>query len=293
MSVPGEQPIVLDLGTGLRPLGDALLAGGDPLPGGSPGGVGAPASSPARAQGLPGASGARRVTALLSHLHWDHILGLPFFTPLEDEAFCMDVYGPGQPEGTLEDAFHQVIHPPFFPVHLAEMRGNVRFSAVEAGDHLAVGSAKVRVASVPHIGATLGFRIEADGGSVAYVCDHQAPSGSRPGADGPIAASVLELCDGADLVIHDAQYTDEEFAAKHDWGHSTVGYAVRVAAEAGARRLALFHHDPTHVDDDVDRLLSVARDGAAASRLDDVLAAAEGSTVVVGRQATTEEDRRP
>jgi ribonuclease BN (tRNA processing enzyme) len=134
-----------------------------------------------------------------------------------------------------------------------------------------VGSAKVTVRRVPHIGETLGFRIDAEGCSLAFVSDHQQPDDRES-----VAEAVLELCDGADLVVHDAQYTEAEFVEKGTWGHSTIGYAVHVAAEAGARKLVLFHHDPVHTDAEMDRLLDQARSDAEASRLDGVLAAAEG-----------------
>jgi ribonuclease BN (tRNA processing enzyme) len=141
---------------------------------------------------------------------------------------------------------------------------------------MSVGDAKVKVRSVPHTGLTNGYRIEQDGVSVVYISDHQMP------ADDPTAItdSVRELCDGADLLIHDAQYTPAEFAGKRDWGHCTVDYAVHVAAECGVERLALFHHDPSHDDHMVDCLLAGARERAA-GRIGEVVAAAEGLTIVL------------
>ncbi len=137
-----------------------------------------------------------------------------------------------------------------------------------------MGSAKVTVRRVPHVGTTLGFRIEAGEQSVAFVSDHQAPDDR-----GEVDPAVLELCDGADLVIHDAQYTEEEYRAKATWGHSTVSYAVHVAARAGARQLALFHHDPRHTDDDIDRMLAEAQATDDARHLDAVIAAREGLAI--------------
>jgi ribonuclease BN (tRNA processing enzyme) len=107
---------------------------------------------------------------------------------------------------------------------------------------------------VPHVGLTNGYRVEMGGATVAYLSDHQMPlDGSHEVQD-----SVLELCDGVDVLIHDAQYTVEEFPRKASWGHCTADYAVHVAKEAGARRLVLFHHDPLHDDDDVDRIVERA-----------------------------------
>ncbi len=244
-------PIIVDLGTGLRPLGQEWAAS-------------------------YGRSGPPEITALLTHLHWDHLIGLPFFTPIQQPGATMTLYGPPQEGGGLQAAIDRVVQPPFFPVEVKELHGGIDFHEV-ADDDLAVGSAKIRVRLVPHLGTTLGFRIEADGVSVAYVSDHQAPhdlAGIDPG--------VLDLCDGADLVIHDAQYTGPEFAAKEAWGHSTAAYAVHVAAQAGARRLALFHHDPAHGDDEIDRLVEEAGRLPAAARLDAVVGAAEGLTLELG-----------
>ena len=140
-----------------------------------------------------------------------------------------------------------------------------------------MAGATVTAAHVAHTDTTLGYRIERDGVAVAYVSDHQQP------ADDPrhVDPAVLELCRDVDLLIHDAQYTEPEFAAKSTWGHCTVEYAVHVAAEAGARRLALFHHDPEHDDDTID-LLSLAAAEAGSRRGVEVFAASEGLRLSLG-----------
>ncbi len=252
--IDGDDPLILDLGTGARALGDAL----DPR---------------LRKEGRP-----LRATALLTHLHFDHILGLPFFRPLRDPGSCLEVHGPRQKEGTcLDDVVHSVVQPPFFPIEMKEFRGEVTFR--DTGDEdFAVGTAKVRARFIPHSGPTLGYRIEAEGRVLAYLSDHQAPLDRLQVSDG-----VLELCDGADLVVHDAQYSNEEFLDHADWGHSTPAYAVRVAARAGAKRLVLFHHDPSHTDRALERLLAEARRLPDAKALEDVWAAHEGWTVDLGR----------
>jgi phosphoribosyl 1,2-cyclic phosphodiesterase len=254
VEVGSDPPIILDLGTGLRPLGLELDASG------------------ACDDGVD-------LVCFLSHLHWDHIIGLPFFTTAHHPGTTLDVYGPPQVGGSLHDLFDRVLHPPFFPINVEELNGRVRFHEA-LSDDVMVGRAKITVRKVPHVGTTLGFRIEADGASVAFVSDHQQPE-DRSHVD----RGVLELCDGADLVIHDAQYTEQEFLAKSYWGHSTIAYAVHVASEAGARQLAMFHHDPLHVDDDIDRLLGEARALEEASGLEKVIAASEGLSLEVGRSA--------
>ncbi len=252
VEVGDEPPIVLDLGTGLRPLGHDLDA-------------------------RYGIDQPVEVSAFLTHLHWDHIIGLPFCTPLLRDGGGMDVYGPPQEDGDLHALIDRVVKPPFFPVQMKELKGAIHFHEV-SDDAVAVGSAKVLVRRVPHVGTTLGFRIDAEGRSLAYVSDHQAPDDR-----GTVDKAVLELCDGADLVIHDAQYTEDEFRAKATWGHSTISYAVHVAAEAGGRRLALFHHDPQHSDDFLDRLLDEAKADVDAGRLDAVISAEEGLVVDLDR----------
>jgi phosphoribosyl 1,2-cyclic phosphodiesterase len=246
LEAPGHDPIVLDLGTGLRFWGETL----DP-------------DEPFRG------------SALLTHIHWDHVQGLPFFTPVLRPGACFEIYGPPQPgQGSLEGAFNELMRPPFFPVTTAELLGDIRFIDVAEAD-LELDGAKVKVRPVPHVGHTNGYRVEMGGASVAYISDHQMPLDD----DRKIADAVLELCDGVDLLIHDAQYTVEEFPAKATWGHCTVDYAVHVAEEAGAARLALFHHDPTHDDHMVDVILAHARRLAEATGITEVLAAQEGLVI--------------
>ena len=247
---PGHDPIVLDLGTGLRFWGETLDQ-----------------SQPFRG------------SALVTHIHWDHVQGLPFFTPVLKPGACFDVYGPPQADvgGTLGDAFGEFMRPPFFPVTTKELLGDIQFHDVWDED-LELDGAKVKVRPVPHVGLTNGYRVEMGGAVVAYLSDHQMPEDMSH----TVSDHVLELCDGADLLIHDAQYTVEEFPGKSTWGHCTVDYAVHVAAEAGARRLALFHHDPTHHDEFVDDLLAHARKLAKGTGVEEVVAAHEGLVVSFG-----------
>jgi ribonuclease BN (tRNA processing enzyme) len=248
--VPGHDPIGLDLGTGLRFWGEHLPQ-----------------------------DGSFRGHALVTHLHWDHVQGLPFFVPINRPGASLDIYGPGHDGVGMAEHFAEFMCPPYFPVTLSALAGDIRFH--DLGDEdMVIGDAKVRSRHVPHVGATLGFRIELDGVVIAYVPDHQQPG------DGSwsVHENVLELCDGADLLIHDAQYTPEEFAKKAHWGHCTVDYALHVARESGVRRLALFHHDPDHHDGMVDELLHRARETPAASGIDEILAAHEGLTISFDRR---------
>jgi phosphoribosyl 1,2-cyclic phosphodiesterase len=251
---PGREPIVCDLGTGLRAWVDTL----DP-------------ERPSRAH------------ALLTHVHLDHVRGLPLLDDLDAAVTGLDVYGPG-PEGRrLADAVGDVLGPSWTPPRPGEGRRQLRFTTVGDED-LVVGDAKVMVRTVPHVGATNGYRVDWEGVSVAYVSDHRAP----PGLD-TVDQSVLELADGVDLLVHDSQldaarFQGAEWDQRPGGGHSTVDYAVLVAREAGARCLALFHHDPSHDDEHLDRLLARARRTAERMGVDEVIAAAEGTTVSFERE---------
>ena len=223
MSVPGHPPIIFDLGTGLRYFG--------------------------RSQPTDGSF---RGVCLLSHLHWDHTQGLPFFVPILRDGAHLDVYAPTQESGkSVHDSFCTFMQPPHFPIELSHLPGNVHFHDI-GDDEFDLGEIHVMARLIPHIGNTLGFRVTWRGRSVAYLSDHQQPS------DGSfsLAPGARELMEGADLVIHDAQYTQPEFAYKSDWGHCTTEFAVWAAAESHARTLALFHHDPMRSDDDLDDLLA-------------------------------------
>jgi phosphoribosyl 1,2-cyclic phosphodiesterase len=214
-----EEPILFDLGTGVRPYGatcrmDGSFAG----------------------------------TALVTHIHWDHVQGLPFFAPVHVAGARLDVYGPHQKEGPLAEVMDDLMRPPYFPVRAGDLAGEIRFHDVTA-DAFAIGSRKVTVRPVPHVGPTVGYRVENSHASVTYISDHQAPRTLDTIADG-----VLELADGVDVLIHDSQYTGEEFERKCDWGHCTIEYALRVAVAARAKRLVMFHHDPSHTDEDIDEL---------------------------------------
>ncbi|MDQ6797229.1 MAG: MBL fold metallo-hydrolase, partial [Actinomycetota bacterium] len=200
-----------------------------------------------------------RVHALLTHPHAGHVEGWPALRAVEDGGARVDVYGPPEVRrpGGAGDGW--------------------RVIAVE-DEELAVGEAKVMVRSVAHGGPTNGYRLTVDGVSVAYVSDHQAP----PGLD-TISHQVLELADRVDLLIHDAQLSTAMWGDRSGDGHSTVDYAVLVAREAGARCLALFHHDPGHDDDQIDLLAAGARRTAERLGVDEVIAAAEGTTVSFDR----------
>ena len=248
VDVPGHDPVLFDLGTGVRYFGLGLRSG-EPF----------------------------RGACLLSHLHWDHVQGLPFFTPLLKPGAHLDVYAPKQVDGRhIADVVGSCLCPPMFPISLDAFPGGVDFRAV-GDEQFQIGQIEVMSRRIPHVGDTCGYRLSWGGGSVAYLSDHQ-----QPGVDVfEVSPGARELCEGVDLLIHDAQYTPEEFAVKSTWGHCTVDYAVWLAAECGVETLALFHHDPTHGDEQIDRFVADAnaRTGPDGPH---VIGACEGLTVHVG-----------
>lgn len=243
LNVDGEPPIFLDLGSGLPQIDIS--------------------------EDVP-----FQAAALVTHLHLDHVQGLPFLPAVHRPGSRFDVYGPRQESGSLRDAFAGLIAPPYFPLSLDQFQGDLRFHEVCADD-VVIGGAHVAVRPVPHVGPTVGYRISWGDAVVAYISDHQAPPGLDSVSDG-----VLELCRDVDLLIHEGQYTPEEFAMKSDWGHGTIDYALLVAKEAGARRLCVFHHDPWRSDDELDALVAGARRNLGGAT-EEIFAAAEGMTLTL------------
>jgi phosphoribosyl 1,2-cyclic phosphodiesterase len=216
---------------------------------------------------------------LLSHLHWDHTHGLPFIRNLGLPGGHLDLVLPTQgtdPVAVVERAFA----PPHFPVGIATLGAHWVLTGLEPGVY-DIGDYRVTALDIPHKGGrTYGYRVEGTGASVAYLPDHK-PLDLGPGPDGLGAyhEAAMVLAEGVDLLIHDAQHTAAELPAKAFLGHSAVEYAVGLGAAAGARQVALFHHDPNRSDREVDAI--VAALGRPAVR---VFAAREGMHRTIGRR---------
>jgi phosphoribosyl 1,2-cyclic phosphodiesterase len=234
--------LLLDAGTGLRNV--SRLLGGAPFHG----------------------------SLVLTHLHWDHTQGLPFFTAGDRDDALVHVHLPAS--GDAAHALVGLMSPPFFPITPEGLRGDWRFSALCAGAFDAEGF-EVVARRLPHPGGTnFGLRVTDGRSSLAYVPDH-GPLALGPGPEGwgPYHDDVLGLVDGVDLLLHDAQLLSAELPAKAHFGHSTVDYAVELARRAGVGRLLLFHHDPWRTDDEVDAIVRCHGGGAV-----EVAAAVEGQT---------------
>jgi phosphoribosyl 1,2-cyclic phosphodiesterase len=219
-----------------------------------------------------------RGTLLVGHLHWDHTHGLPFFGAGDREASEVRFVMPAQ--GDPVAVLSRMMSPPHFPIGPRELEGTWRFDGLEPGEHEIEGFSVV-AAEIPHKGGrTFGYRISDGTATIAYLSDH-CPLAIDAGPDGEGArhSVALELCDGVDLLIHDAQFRSEERDIALLYGHSTVAYAVALAEESGARRVALFHHNPFRSDDDVDDMLAKAQ--ATAPPDLEVMAAAEGIELVL------------
>ena len=238
--------LALDAGTGLTSL--TSLLGGGPFAG----------------------------TILLTHLHWDHSLGLPFFGAGDRDDARVRLLLPDQQDGSSAEAvLTRVMSPPFFPIPPSGLRGDWTFGSISPGQLKAEGFT-VEAREIPHKGGrTFGYRVSDGRCVLAYVTDH-CPTALGPGPDGlgEYHDSALALAEGADLLVHDAQLLAEEVAAEAVFGHAAAEYAVRLAIRAGARRVALFHHKPSRTDAELDE---VARRFAGAPI--PVTVAAEGMAI--------------
>jgi phosphoribosyl 1,2-cyclic phosphodiesterase len=221
----GDRLVILDAGTGLRPLGQALVVSGAPID----------------------------ADLLCSHTHVDHVCGFPFFAPCYTAGNHIRIWGGhAAARGDIRAVFRLMLTPPLFPDVMDELAATVEFKNFAAGDTLALGAGiAVRTASLNHPGGATGYRIEWNGKSLSYVTDIEHQS------DGP-DAQLLALAASADTMIYDANYTDEDYAAHRGWGHSTWQEGVKLAQRAGVRRLVLFHHDPARSDDMLDKIADAA-----------------------------------
>jgi phosphoribosyl 1,2-cyclic phosphodiesterase len=225
----GGTTLILDAGTGIRALGVAIDR--DPVD---------------------------ELHILLSHLHLDHLQGLGFFRPLFRPGVEVHIWGPASPVQSLADRIAIYLSPPLFPVRLADIPANVTFH--DAPDEaVAIGSATVRAGKVTHQGPTVAYRIEEGGRSLVYLPDHEPSIGVHLSDEPSEWISGHDVAHDADVLFHDAQYRDDEYAQHIGWGHSCVEHVMGFADKAGVRSVVLFHHDPYRVDDELDALLAEAR----------------------------------
>ena len=231
----GPNLLIFDAGTGLRRLGKTLI-GPKPMAG----------------------------DLFLTHTHLDHIVGLPFFAPMYNPENRMRLWaGHLQPNLTLHEALSKFMAAPLFPVPLKVFTCKISYHDFSAGETLMPRpDVRLRTAPLNHPNGATGYRIEYGGQAICYVTDTEHQEGRRD-------RNVLDLIQGADLVVYDASYTDEEYPKFRNWGHSTWQEGVRLCDAAGARRLVIFHHDPAHDDDFMDgvaKAAEAARPGTVVAR---------------------------
>jgi ribonuclease BN (tRNA processing enzyme) len=228
--------VVLDAGTGARELGLRLTA--EPPD---------------------------RIHICLTHLHLDHLEGLGFFRPLWTAGVELEIWGPPSPVMSLRERVARYLSPPLFPMQLADVPSHVTFHDVPA-EPWTLGSARFVAEPVAHPGPTVGYRIEENGSALTYIPDHEPALGHELRTRTADWISGIALARDATVILHDAQYTKHEYEEKTGWGHSSIDDAVAFAQIAGAGHLVLFHHDPMHGDDELERLCEHARalwDGGA------------------------------
>jgi phosphoribosyl 1,2-cyclic phosphodiesterase len=218
VELPNGSVLVLDAGTGIRELGVKLER-----------------------------QNVRRIQLLLTHLHLDHVEGLRFFEPLWDEQVKIDIWGPPSPVVSLRERVARAFSPPLFPIEIADVPARVNFIDVPR-EQWVLDGATLRADTIVHPGPTVGYRIETGDGTLAYLPDHE------PALTGSISErsrdwiSGASLAAGADLLVHDAQFSEEEYSQRVGWGHSSSADAIAYGEAVGAQRIVLFHHDPSHND---------------------------------------------
>jgi phosphoribosyl 1,2-cyclic phosphodiesterase len=262
--------IVLDAGSGIRELGLALENefGSRPI----------------------------KLSLLITHVHWDHIQGFPFFVPAYNDKNEIQILGYDGTGSGLPEILKGQMATPFFPVALHDLPGKINIRKLESMD-FKIGNVRVRSRFMNHPGVCVGYRILTSKGSIAYLPDHEhydafklhstkshllSPEQTQQRARED-RAELVKFLQGSDILILDTQYTDDEYQAHVGWGHGSLSSAISLALDASIRKLVLFHHDPTHDDDMIDKMLQTARKIAAKSEnYLEVEAAREGAEMTIG-----------
>ncbi len=264
-----EELIVLDAGSGIRELGLALENefGSRPI----------------------------NLSLLITHVHWDHIQGFPFFVPAYNDKNQIRIFGFNGANSGLQEILKGQMATPFFPVALYDLPGRIQFENPESME-FKIGKVRIHARRMNHPGVCVGYRVLTSKGSIAYLPDHEpydafklhaskshllSPEQTQKRARED-RAELVKFLHGSDILILDSQYTDEEYQAHVGWGHGSLSSAISLAADAGVRKLILFHHDPTHNDQTIDKMVQTARKLAAKCKNDlEVEGAREGAEMTL------------
>jgi len=251
--------IILDAGTGMRELGRSLLS---------------------RANGAP-----IKGDIFLTHAHWDHIQGIPFFGPIFQRGNHFTIWGSHSLEANIDRVVRDQMNPVVFPVTFEELDATIDFCGIAEGKKEVRPGFEVSAFPVRHPGGALGYRFEGtpgNSGAMVYISDNELGSGGKYETPVGWRSKLVDWVKGARVLIHDTTYTSEEYDHYRGWGHSTYDDAIALAVEAGVRRLVLFHHKPERTDDELDERVTLIRQQIADRGLDlEVEAAAEGMTLTV------------
>jgi phosphoribosyl 1,2-cyclic phosphodiesterase len=242
--------IIIDAGSGMRLLGKELLREKD----------------------------GRRICLLLTHSHWDHIMGFPFFVPAYYGRYTIHVWGGSTARRSLKNYLERQMEPPYFPVEFDVMRAKFVFESESPG-HTPSAVGEVMTAPLSHPNGGSGYKFVEDGKSFVFLTDNEL---AHQHEGGLTRDGYVEICRDADLLLHDAQYTDEEYERTKGWGHSTYNQVTSLAVEAGVKRLGLFHHDPDRIDDDLDAYVAGCQARVCEANAGiECFAAAEGTLIDV------------
>jgi phosphoribosyl 1,2-cyclic phosphodiesterase len=246
------QRLIFDAGSGIRPLGTDLVE-----------------------------KGPNSIHIFLTHFHWDHIQGFPFFAPLYDPEDTIKVVGPKQRDIDVQNLFAGQMGPIYFPVPFSVVAAAMEFEHLNGGGY-EIDDTHLEVMRVKHPSFVIGYRVKVGGRTICFIPDNEM-EGTGYEVGEAWDRRIKDFVADADLLIHDSMYTDDEYRARAGWGHSTFEQAVRLAEDGGVRRLLLFHHDPTRSDQELDGIVSRLRDQALArgSGLE-IEAAAEGHDIRLG-----------
>jgi phosphoribosyl 1,2-cyclic phosphodiesterase len=225
--------LIVDAGSGIRPLGLDIVEKGPDV-----------------------------IHIFLTHFHWDHIQGFPFFAPLYDEEDSIRVVGPKQKDIDVQNLFAGQMGPIYFPVPFSVVAAEMQFEHLNDGGY-EIGGVSLEVLRVKHPSFVVAYRIRAAGRTICLIPDNEL-EGDMFDVGSDWERRIVDFVGDADVLVHDSMYTDEEYVRRRGWGHSTFSQSVRLAEEGGVGKLLFFHHDPTRTDDDLDDIVARQRDEAAA-----------------------------